>query len=91
MWNAPAIKAAGRDVVVPEKLAERYTDAHPWLFIQKYRNAENGLAIPMGWLPQTTTFFDLGIDQEPENETIFTHLSEAQDLILEKLGLSEAW
>ena len=91
LWNAPAIKAAGRDVVVPEKLAELYTDAHPWLFVQKYRNAENGLAIPLGWLKETTTFLDLGIDQEPDNETVFTHIRDAQDDIIVKLGLVEAW
>ncbi len=93
LWNAPAIKAAGRELIVPEKVKdgdrEYITDAHPWLFLQKYRGGKIGNSIPLGWIPEATTFFDLGLTQEPGSETIYTHLLEDQELILERLGLTE--
>lgn len=73
LWNPPQMEAAGRTVVGPEG----YSTAHPWLFIQKYRNAKTGLAVPLGWDAPTTTFFDLSMAQTPGHETIFDHLEAA--------------
>lgn len=92
LWNAPAIKSSGRRLMIPETVKkdgmEYITDEYPWLLIQKYRGGKTG-AVPLSWLPETTTFLDRGLDQEPGNETVFTHLLDAQNLILERLGLIE--
>lgn len=73
IWNPIQMEASGRTVIGPEN----FSDAHPWLFVQKYRNAKTGGAIPLGWDAPTTTFFDLSIAQIPGSETIFTHLGDA--------------
>ena len=73
LWNAPQAEAAGRKVIAPDK----YSTAHPWLFVQKYRNGAAGAAIPLGWIPECTTFFDMSIPQALGKETVFTHLDEA--------------
>lgn len=75
LWNPVQMEAAGRAVVAPEG----YSTAHPWLFVQKYRNGKAGIAIPLGWRAETTTFFDLSINQAPGKEEVYTHLQKAVD------------
>jgi len=78
LWNPVQMEAAGRTVVAPDG----FSTSHPWAFVQKYRGGKAGIAIPLGWRAETTTFFDMMIDQTPGKETIFTHLQEA----VEKMG-----
>lgn len=73
LWNPPQAEAAGRTVIAPKD----YSTAHPWLFIQKYRGGKAGVAIPLGWRAETTTFFDMGLDQTVGKETVYTHLEKA--------------
>lgn len=75
LWNPPQAEAAGRTVVAPEG----FSTAHPWLFVQKFRGGEAGVAVPLGWRAETTTFFDMNMDQTPGKEIVFTHLQKALD------------
>lgn len=81
LWNPPQMEASGRIVVGPDDCST----AHPWLFVQKYRNAKVGGKIPLGWDAPTTTFFDLSIAQTPGREVIYTHLEDT----LAKMGMVE--
>ncbi|MFA5618657.1 MAG: hypothetical protein WDK95_17745, partial [Syntrophorhabdaceae bacterium] len=38
-------------------------------------------AIPVGWNPMYASFFDMGIDQEPDNEIMFSHLEAAKEAL----------
>lgn len=71
LWNPPQIYASGRaNIVAPEGMSL----AHPYLLVQKFRGGTIGTPIGFGWKPESTTFFDLAIDQEAGDETLFTHL-----------------
>lgn len=73
LWNPVQIEASGRTVVAPDG----FTDAHPWLFVQKFRGAAAGAAIPFGWIPEHTTFFDMDRAQTPSKEVVYEHLEDA--------------
>lgn len=76
VWNPQQIRASGRPFQPPEE----YSDAHAWLFVQKYRKGSPA-AIPVGWNPMYASFFDMGIDQEPDNEIMFSHLEAAKEAL----------
>jgi len=72
LWNPIAMKNSGRQFIVPEGL----NDIHPWLIIQKYRKGKQG-AIPLGWNPEFSRFFDLAMTHSPGHEMPFEHLEKA--------------
>lgn len=75
LWNPLQIEASGRTIVAPQG----FSTAHPWLFVQKYRQGATGAAIPLGWRPESTTFFDLDLNfgATKGQEVIFSHLEDA--------------
>lgn len=73
LWNPVQMEAAGRTVLAPDD----FSPAHPWLFVQKYRGAKTGAAIPLGWRAETTTFFDMAMTHTVGAETVFDHLDDA--------------
>lgn len=76
LWNPPQIEKSGRIIAVPkdEQGNNRIDKSHPWLLLQKYRGADVGGEIPLGWIPETTTFFDLSLSQSPGKEVVYDHL-----------------
>lgn len=76
VWNPAQIRASGRPFQAPED----FSDAHAWVFVQKYRKG-SPCAIPMGWNPKYASFFDMSIDQEPDNEIMYSHLKAAQEAL----------
>lgn len=64
LWNPVAIETSGRAVEAPIDAAtgQPISKNNPWLLIQKYRNARAGGMIPLGWMPETTTFYDLDLN-----------------------------
>lgn len=74
VWNPVQIEKSMRVIK-----ADNIETSHPWLFIQKYRENEVGTQIPLGWIPETTTFFDMSLSQTPGKEIVYTHLDAAVD------------
>lgn len=93
LWNPVQMEASGRVVVAPDD----FSPAHPWLFVQKYRGAKTGAAIPLGWRAETTTFFDMSMTHIVGKETVFDHLENAVKVLTPALALpvvgsvSDAW
>lgn len=76
LWNPVQIEKSGRIITVPKDAnGNNLIDkTHPWLLLQKYRGADIGAPIPLGWIPETTTFFDLSLSQAPGKEIVYEHL-----------------
>lgn len=88
MWNPVSLRRQGHTIVVPDR-AEYCLD-YPHLFIQKYRGAAEGAEIPLGWIPESTTFYDQDVNfgMNSGKEVIFTHL---QDAWAKYKGQENAW
>ena len=80
IYNPPAIKASGRQIVVPSDKNEELA----YVMIQKFRGAKTGEAVPFGWYPELTSFWDTTLNQIPGNEIFFTNI---EDMLI-ALGLN---
>lgn len=56
-------------------------DAHFWVLIEKYRDGMKG-AIPFGWLPEYTLFYDLELNGLEKNKTVFNHVEAAREILM---------
>ena len=76
LWNPTQILDSGRLLKLDEN--SDLNLEHAYLFIQKFRAGSIAInGIPLGWIPERTTFFDMSISQTMGNETIFTNLDAA--------------